>query len=91
MLNFTAMGMSTPSRPPVVCIHSQAPRELDVRVLGWLTSCASAMNATTAATKLMPTAARVIRRTAASPSRLPQIPFTKAPHSGRPRMTAMRA
>ena len=91
MLNFTSMGTTAPSRPPVVCIHSQAfHTSFTWAPFSCSESCARLMNAMREATKLAPTAVSAISRTARLPRRLPQTPFTKAPSSGIPRMTAMR-
>jgi hypothetical protein len=91
MLNFTSMGTMAPVEPEV-CIHSHAfQTSWTCSPRFWSASCESAMNEATEATKLRPTAASAITRTAASPSCLPQTPFTKAPRSGIARMTAMSA
>jgi hypothetical protein len=47
------------------------------------------MKAMTEATKLVPIADSAINLTALFPRRFPQMPFTAAPRSGMPRMTAM--
>ena len=76
-----------PPRPPVVCIHSHAVQAsftccVVLVVDSWLRR--ARRRRATAATKLTPTAASAIRRTASLPRRLPQTPFTKAPSSGMP-------
>ena len=74
MLNFTSIGIVCPSRPPVVCIHSHAfQTRRTCASFSSLAAWASERNAMTDATKLTPTAVRVISLTAGSPSRLPQM------------------
>jgi hypothetical protein len=92
MLNLMSIGMVCSSRPPVVCIHSQAfHTSRTCASFSPRVSSASERKAMSDATKLTPTAVSVISFTAESPSRLPQTPLTKAPSSGIPRMTAMSA